>query len=272
VIYVIGEFILVAAALGAWRLNPQRRWSQAAWLLVTSLMFLRQRRHLWLLALVALVVLAANARYIDTERMWAWWRKTTKQPQMPDIPTGLRAIARIGAVFCLLLWIATAALTKGRDLWPPRAVGRDAPEGAVRVIEARNLRGRMFNDYENSSYLQWSLNGPMQRGPNRGRVLTNGQRPLYIDLLNAYPDGQNGLMVEYLDAVFKPGRAAQVLEQRRINYVVLGGHRRKSPMVQYLTGQGKSVWAHIYKGADADIWVRRNTPKNNRMQSQPTSN
>jgi hypothetical protein len=270
-IYVVVEVILVAAAFGAWRLNPQRRWSQVAWLLVMSLMFLRQRRHLWLLALVALAVLAANARYLDTQAMWTWWRKTTKQPQMLGIPAGLRAIAQVGVVFCLALWIATASLTKWRDLWPPRAVGRDVPEGAVRVIEARNLRGRMFNDYENSSYLQWRLNGPLQSGPDQGRVLTNGQRPLYIDLLNAYPDGKNGLMMEYLDAVFKPGRAAQVLEQRRINYVVLGAHRRKSPMVQYLRGQGKITWSHIYKGADADIWVRRNAPKNNPLRSQHTN-
>jgi hypothetical protein len=48
----------------------------------------------------------------------------------------------------------------------------------------------MFNDYENSSYLQWRLNGPLQSGPNQGRVLAQGQRPLYIDLLNAYPDGR----------------------------------------------------------------------------------
>ena len=266
--YVIAEFILVAAAFGAWRLNPQRRWSQVAWLLVMSILFLRQRRHLWLLALVALVVLAANARYLDTERIWAWWRRATKQPQMLNIPAGPRAIAQSGVVFCLALWIATAALTKWRDLWPLRAVGRDVPEGAVRAIETRNLRGRLFNDYENSSYLQWRLNGPLQSGPNRGRVLTHGQRPLYIDLLNAYPDGENGLMVEYLDAVFKPGRAAQVLQRRRVSYVVLGAHRRKSPLAQYLTSQGKTVWAHIYKGSDADIWVRRTAPANSSLQRQ----
>jgi hypothetical protein len=269
--YVIAEFILVAAAFGAWRLNPQRRWSNAAWLLVMSYLFLRQRRHLWLLAIVSLAVLAANARYLDTQAMWTWWRRKTKQPQMPEIPAGLRAIAQMGVVFCLALWIATAALTKWRDLWPPRAVGRDVPEGAVRTIQTRDLHGRMFNDYENSSYLQWRLNGPLQSGPNRGRVLTNGQRPLYIDLLNAYPDGETGLMVEYLDAVFKPGRAAQVLERRRINYVVLGAHRRKSPMVQYLMGQGKTVWTHIYKGADADIWVRRNAAANDMLRPQRTN-
>jgi hypothetical protein len=233
-----------------------------------SALFLQQRRHLWLLAIVALAVLAANARYLDTQAMWTWWRKTTKQPQLLGIPTGLGAIAQTGVVLCLVLWIATAALTKRRDLFPPRAVGRDVPEGAARAIEARNLRGRMFNDYETSSYLQWRLNGPMPSGPNEGRVLTGGQRPLYIDLLNAYPDGPNGLMVEYLDAVFKPGRAAQILEHRRINYIVLGAHRRKSPLVQYLAGDGKTVWAHIYSGADADIWVRRKPDENRALKPQ----
>jgi hypothetical protein len=184
------------------------------------------------------------------------------------VPAGLRAIAQMGVVFCLLLWIATVSLTKRRDLFPPRAVGRDVPEGAVRAIEARSLSGRMFNDYENSSYLQWRLNGPLQSGPNQGRVLAQGQRPLYIDLLNAYPDGPNGLMVEYLDAVFKPGRAALILERHRINYIVLGAHRRKSPLAQYLKGDGKTLWAHIYGGADADIWVRRSAPQSNSQRAK----
>lgn len=269
--YVIVEFLLVVAAFGAWRANPYRRWSQAAWLVLMSALFLQQRRHLWLLAIVALAVLAANARYLDTQAMWTWWRKTTKQPQLLGVPVGMRAIAQTGVVSCLVLWIATAALTKQRDLFPPRAVGRDVPEGAVRVIEARNLRGRMFNDYETSSYLQWRLNGPLQSGSNQGRVLTGGQRPLYIDLLNAYPDGPNGLMVEYLDAVFKKERAAPILEQRRINYIVLGAHRRKSPLVQYLMGDGRTLWAHIYRSADADIWVRRKSNENRALKSERTS-
>jgi hypothetical protein len=33
------------------------------------------------------------------------------------------------------------------------------------VIEARNLRGRMFNDYENLQLLAVALNGPLQSGP-----------------------------------------------------------------------------------------------------------
>jgi hypothetical protein len=79
----------------------------------------------------------------------------------------------------------------------------------------------------------------------KGRVLTGGQRPLYIDLLNAYPDGPNGLMVEYLDAVLNRGVLPQILEQRRINYIVLGAHRRKSPLVQYLMETEKTCGQHI---------------------------
>ncbi len=74
-------------------------------------------------------------------------------------------------------------------------------------------------------------------------------------------------MVEYLDAVFKKGRAAQILEQRRINYIVLGAHRRKSPLVQYLNGDGKTLWSHIYRGTDADIWVRRKALSGNPLRT-----
>jgi hypothetical protein len=162
--YVFVEFVLAGAAFAVWRLNPARRWSQVAWLLLMSLLFLRQRRHLWLFALVSLAVLAANARYLDTETMWNWWRKTTGQPVGLGIPAAMRNMAHGGVVFCLALWIATAALTKWRDLSPPRAVGQDVPERAATVIERRMLRGRMFNDYENSSYLQWRLNGPCRAG------------------------------------------------------------------------------------------------------------
>jgi hypothetical protein len=74
----------------------------------------------------------------------------------------------------------------------------------------------------------------------RGQVLTNGRRPLYIDLLNAYPEGPKGLMTEYVDAMDKPGAAARVLQRRNINYIVLGAHRRKSQMVKYLSGTGRA--------------------------------
>jgi hypothetical protein len=77
-------------------LNPQRRWSHVAWLLVMCVMFLRYRRHLWLFALVSLAVLAINARYIDTQAMWTWWRKTTRQPRVA-LPQPFRVIGRSGA-------------------------------------------------------------------------------------------------------------------------------------------------------------------------------
>jgi hypothetical protein len=73
--YVVFEFLLVAAAFGAWKANPQRRWSQLAWLLLLSVLFSSAAASLWILAIVALRCWQQNARYIDTQAMWNWWRK-----------------------------------------------------------------------------------------------------------------------------------------------------------------------------------------------------
>ncbi|HEX8235083.1 MAG TPA: hypothetical protein VF600_03940 [Abditibacteriaceae bacterium] len=246
--YAFGELVLVLAALAVWRLNPQRRWSQAAWLLVMTLMFLRYRRHLWLFALVSLAVLAINARYINTERMWDWWRKITRQPRIA-LPQPFRIIARSSVVLCLVLWIALATPS---NIWPLRATTKNLPEGAARFVEAKKLRGRLFNDYENSSYLQWRLNGPLQSGPNRGRVLARGRRPLYIDLLNAYPDT---LLKDYLSIMDSDATGRAHFEKLDLGYVVLGSEKRKNKLAKYLNRNPQ--WARVYDAKDGVVWVRR---------------
>ncbi len=80
--YVAGEALLVLGAMWAWWRNPQRRWSQLAWVLVMSVLLLRQRRHLWLLAIVCLAVMAANASSFDTQVLWKAWRRRTRQPEL----------------------------------------------------------------------------------------------------------------------------------------------------------------------------------------------
>jgi hypothetical protein len=246
--YAFCELVLVLAALAVWRLNPERRWSHMAWLLVMTLMFLRYRRHLWLFALVSLAVLAINARYINPQAMWAWWRKTTKQP-LVGLPQPFRLIARSAAALCLVLWIALAT---PYNFWPPRATTKSLPEGAARFVEARNLRGRMFNDYENSSYLQWRLNGPLQSGPDRRRVLARGRRPLYIDLLNAYPDT---LLKDYLSIMDNDAAGRARFQQLDLGYVVLGSEKRKNKLAKYL--DRSSQWARVYDAKDGVVWVRR---------------
>jgi hypothetical protein len=246
--YAFCELVLVLAALAVWSLNPQRRWSHAAWLLVMSALFLQQRRHLWLFALVSLAVLAINARHLNAARMWAWWRKTTRQADIA-LPQPFRIIGRSSAVLCLGMWIAFAT---PYNFWPLRATKKDLPDGAARFVEANNLRGRLFNDYENSSYLQWRLNGPMPSGPNRGRVLARGRRPLYIDLLNAYPDT---LLKDYLAIMDNHAAGRARFEQLDLGYVILGSEKRKNKLAKYL--DRTSQWARVYDADNGVVWVRR---------------
>src|SRR5690606_18132607 len=62
---VAGEFLLVWLALLCWLGNKQRRWAQLAWLVIMTAMFIGARRHLWLLSVVSLSVIAANARTLS---------------------------------------------------------------------------------------------------------------------------------------------------------------------------------------------------------------
>ncbi len=282
--YVAGECVLLLASVFAWRRNPQRRWSQAAWLVVGAVLFLRSRRFLWLLSLLALAVMAANARSFDTWPMWSAWKRFSRQPEGLGVPWRLQGIARAGVILILVFWIAKAipydywpwrvarvaplrwTMTYHRVPFPPRAVSRYAPEGAATFIETRNLQGRMFNDYENSSYLQWRLNGPVTSGPRAGSVLQKGRRGLYIDLLNAYPDGPDGLLMEYFEIMSATARGLQVLDQKRVAYIVLGAHKWDSSLATYLNGAGKTRWTRVYNRIDGQIWTRR---ANTRTIAQP---
>lgn len=252
--YVAGECVLLLAAIFAWSRNPERRWSQLAWLLVGGVLFFRSRRWLWLLALICLAVMAANARSLDSWPMWRAWKRFSRQPEGLGVPWELQGIARAGVIVILCFWIAKAT---PYDLFPLRAVSRRAPESAATFIETRNLQGRMFNDYENSSYLQWRLNGPLTSGPRAGTVLQRGKRPLYIDLLNAYPDGENGLLMEYFEIMSATPRGLQVLDEKKISTIVLGAHKSDSSLATYLNGVGKNRWARVYDAIDGQIWTRR---------------
>ena len=156
-------------------------------------------------------------------------------------------------MLCLLLWLVTATLWQG--VLPPRAVLRQGPgqvpEQAAQFIRQSNLRGRMFNDYENSSYLQWRLNTPLAA---TGRVPSKGRHPLFIDVLHAYP---RQVMVDYQDILKASKRGRKLLVERRVDYVVLGTRHRKSGLARHLNGAGKREWAQVYNKADAVIWVQR---------------
>jgi hypothetical protein len=249
--YVVFEAGLVLAAIWGWVRNPDRRWAEMFWVALTAVLFIRSRRMLWLLALVCLVVVAVNARSFDTRTLWQSWKKFTKQPAGVDIPGPLRRVAHIGAIVILVTWVAVATgrfFEERQDYWPPQGISSNSPVKPANILAQRRLPGRIFNDYETSSYLQWRFNGI---DPKTGRVPASGQRPLFIDLLNAYPDS---VMNDYfvILAAKKPGQ--KLLDKLGVNTILLGEHHRKDELVKYLNKSAQ--WRTLYKGKQGFLWTR----------------
>lgn len=247
--YVAAMAVLGVVALVAWRANPQRRWSHFLWLLLATALTLRSRRMLWLAAILFLGVMAANARYLDPPTLWRKWRKLIGGDAGEAIPGALRLIARIGAIVCIAVWVLAAA-----SRHTPQVAGnwntyvRNVPEGAVQFLAPRAATLRVFNDYEDSSYLQWRLNGALSR-----TIAMQGNLPLYLDLLNAYPDS---LLFEYFDILDANPKGLQRLGERKINCIVLGEHHWDKSLVSFLNSSD-SGWKAVWSDKQSKIWLKR---------------
>jgi len=268
--FVAGELLLVYIALLSWLGNPQRRWAHLAWLLLMSAAFLSARRHLWLLALVSLAVMAYNAHALDTAQLWRAWsklrdrraRRKVEPParsiyddpyREPPVPPALdgadqkpdeiapmpdlwRDAVRAGIALFLFIGVLRGI---PHDVLPLRAVSRYLPTGAVRSMDEHKLQGRMFNDYENSSYLLWHF---------------AGRRPLYIDLLNAYPDQ---LLMDYFDVIWANPRGRKLMDKWDIRYVFLRRHKETEGISRLKHYLNKSPqWQRVYGEADGSVWRR----------------
>lgn len=251
--YVGVEFILAASALVAWAFAPKRRWAHAVWVMLMAILFLKQRRHLWLAALVFLAVTAANSGFFDSRRWWGWWKHAMKEPDAANqpIPLGMRRIAQGGMIACLVLWLTFQVGTV-----PFSMVSRYVPEGASYALEQGQKngtlpRGHLVNDYANSSYLQWRLN----HEDARGIVPTRGVNPLYIDLINAYPDGPNGLLNEYFGVIDATKAGLRVLDTKGVNIVYLPRVFDKKRLAIFL--DKSPVWRRVYQKRDGTLWARR---------------
>jgi hypothetical protein len=236
--YPIGETALVLVALGAWLLNSRRRWAHLAWLAFAYASFWDARRYLWLLALVALAVLLGNARAFEHPLWQRGERAVARSLRLH--PTG----AWVGAlVFPLLAWgLAARALPR---VWEMPAVSSRAPVELTKAFrrEVRRrgrdeTRVRVFNDYEYSSYWQWAF---------------AGRPPLFIDLLNAYPDR---LMADYFRVIDRRPRGLRLLARAEAvlsrapssNESLKGFHA-------YLDARPRE-WRRVYKGRDGVVWLR----------------
>ncbi|HEX8551930.1 MAG TPA: hypothetical protein VF681_10295 [Abditibacteriaceae bacterium] len=245
------EAVLFAVALWSWIRNPSRRWAELFWLLLMGAMFLRSRRMLWMLAIVCLVVMASNARSFDANAIWSRWRTLSKQEAQDEMPLGLRHIARAGVFVVMLLSIVSFAQVVPqnlREFWPVRGVSVKAPTRAADYILKRRAPGRIFADYEYASYLQWRFNG----ADRRNYVPTRGLRPLYVDLLNAYPDA---VLKEYFTILEARPGGLRALDSRAINTVVLGQPHFKDAIVGHL--DKSPAWKRVLGDSTARVWIRR---------------
>lgn len=230
--------VLLPPTVAAWAMNPQRRWSHLAWLVLVGVLFLTARRNVWPFALTSLVVLAANASSIDPVSLWR--RLTGRQGHPDDVPfpARVRWAVRVG----VLIWVAMECALVADQLRPWQSlVPTRLDGGAVRFLKDNPIEGRLFNDYENSGYLEWRL---------------GGNPPLFIDLLNAYPDR---VMREYAEMAGATERGRLLFEQHGIAAVVLTTNRGGSPSLSGLARALDSSprWVRIYAGNDGVVWVRR---------------
>lgn len=233
---VIGETTLVWIAFLSWAGNEKRRWAGGAWLLIMLALFIMARRHLWLLPITCLAVLAANSSTLSPSRLL---QAVNLNPD--DIPASRRSWMRSMVIGAFGLAIAFAMPSK---IFSANWLQPDVPRKSVDFFlqDPGIAKTRVFNDYENSSYLQWRL---------------GGKPPLYIDLLNAYPDP---LIFEYLDIVSATARGRRLLEQRKIESVILRPYKPESPLAdlaKYL--DHNSRWRRVYRENDGTIWTRRKT-------------
>jgi hypothetical protein len=229
--FVAGEAVLVSIAFFAWLGNARRRWAELAWLLLMAGLFVSARRHLWLLPIVCLAVIATNARTLSTLSLWRIVANAGDASALRDTAR----LAMIGVLVCAVVFVA-----------PPPAqwtqlVAADLPVAASRVVKTHYANARIFNDYENSSYLQWSF---------------AGKPPLYIDLLNAYPDR---LILDYLDIANAKPRGKKLLDKDRIEVVILRKYDSKSPLAKLgkFLDENRSRWRRAYSGKDSTVWVRK---------------
>ncbi|HVF10620.1 MAG TPA: hypothetical protein VNA16_07450, partial [Abditibacteriaceae bacterium] len=239
-----GEAGLLLIAVVLWGLNPRRRWAHLAWLLVMAVLFVSARRHLWLLALVALAVATVNGRFLTSEPVWKAWRRRAQRDEarINAAPTaGLRCIARGGVLMLLAVCIAIATPS---DFWPLRATSRYLPVKLASFIQHRPVR-RLFNDYENSSYLHWRF---------------AGRPPLFIDLLNAYPDSL--LVDDYFDMIKANARGRRLLESRAVDCVTLRRHTPDESLAQLAKFLNHNArWKRIYEASDGTVWERHGRGK-----------
>ena len=223
---------MIAIAFITWWKNPERRWAHALWVALALVLFFTARRNLWPCALLSVAVAAANVRQLSV---------AMPRPKTSNAP----ALGPVTAVLVILsacsVMLSPHAFSLVNGIPVLRATAPVLPGGAASAVLEQNLPQPVFNDYLRSGYLHWRY---------------AGQPPIYIDLLNAYPDD---LLAKYFDIVKRTPTGIAEWEKLNVNTVVFGSYQktdRLSALAQYLDTNPQ--WRVVYDKADGKVWVRRN--------------
>jgi hypothetical protein len=230
--------LFLGLALAAWALNPHRRLAHLAWVLVLAALYLTANRNVWLLTLGSLTVLAANSGALSAQRLVQLVFRRPLRVDAPLLPPLILWVLRLAVVLFVAVLIALrlVALNEWKGAYRPTHLD----QGLVQFLRTHQLPGRMFNDFENSRYLEYRL---------------AGRPPLFINVQMAYPDR---LMSDYLDVLDATPRSRQLLDDYEIGYVILTTDRfgpRLGPLADLLDGD--KGWKCVYSGIDGLVWVRR---------------
>ena len=230
--WIWGEVIVAAGALIAWIYDPRRRWSHGLWIVFALVSFCLARRFLWLSVLVHMAVLAHSGHALQRP----WWL-AMRRHSLVRLALDSGALALMIAVFARQ---TPHDITRIRPTLPsvPRQLSQRA-RAIERQMASRGQKMRPFNDYEFSSYFQWAF---------------SGRPPLYIDLLNAYPDE---LMDNYFAVLRLDARGKK--ELARANVVLSRVAKQGEGLLDFQKALDKQpkTWRRVYKARDGMIWVRR---------------
>jgi len=235
--------VVTLLAISAWLRNPERRWAHALWLVLGVFAVLLARRNILVASIISLIVFLEYVESIDSQPEMLpadaeWDPADTTRVRTARLVT----LAAAGTVAALLAYGVVrsplAAYAAASQSARPDAV----PAGQVDFLKSRRITGRIFNDYNNASYLEWKL---------------ADRNTFFIDGLNAYPDA----ILAASQTVFAGSdEGLAYLDRNGVNCVV---GRRRDPRFErrypplYHTLTHDPRWALVYAGADGPIWVRR---------------
>lgn len=231
------EVKLEATGLGmvslvAWLLNPRRRWSHLLWLMIMGYAFLSARRNVWLFCLTCLAVLAANAAALNWGVLCERWR--LQGYERTPVRMLLHWSPRLAGILLIWVWFRPHL-----DL-PLRPLTENIPHGMATYFETHPRPAHLFNDYDNSPYFEWRF----------------GERlPLFIDLVNAYPDS---ITKAYDDIRHATEKGYDRFVGLGIDCVMIRRPEGKWPPLASILDR-MSGWEAVYTGPDGRIWRKRAT-------------